>query len=399
MSESNAQGYLPYGRQQITDDDIEAVVEALRAPRITQGPRVEQFEEALCEYTDADYCCVVSSGTAALHLAYASAGIVAGDEIITSPITFAATANAARYLGADVRFADVDPQSGNISVDSVSDKITANTKAIVPVHLGGLPCDMRELRNLADSKGIALIEDAAHALGATYSGDSIGSGIADMATFSFHPVKHLTTGEGGAITTNSKELKERMDRLRHHGIEREPEYFSKPSPGRWYHEVSELGYNYRLTDFQCALGLSQLTRQAEGVARRREIAARYTDAFREMSGAMRPQRISADRFSAFHLFALQIDFDKFSLSRDELMSKLDTAGIGTQVHYIPVNQQPYYIRCYGEAETLPGVEEYYARTLSLPMYAELSDSDVDYVVGSLLNALGLSADNQQTKDA
>ncbi len=400
MSESNAQAYLPYGRQNISDDDIEAVIDALKSPRITQGPRVEEFEEALCEYTGADYCSVLSSGTAALHLAYAALDIGVGDEILTSPITFAATANAARYLNADVRFADVDPASGNISVASVADKITPRTKAIVAVHLGGLPCDMGELRKLADFHGIALIEDAAHALGASFSGNSIGGGIADLAIFSFHPVKHLTTGEGGAVTTNSKSLKERIDRLRHHGIERNPGAFSIPSPGRWYHEITELGYNYRLTDFQCALGLSQLKRQAQGVARRREIAAYYRERLSPWSSSMSAQTQYDDRFSAYHLFPLQIDFEALGVSRGETMDQLERLGIGTQVHYIPVNHQPYYKDVYGEPESLPGATEYYARTLSLPMYPELSNSDVDYVVGSILNVLGLaSAEPQRTKVA
>ncbi len=400
MSASRPIRFLPYGCQQIDEEDIAAVVAALRSERITQGPLVEKFEEALCQYTGADHACVVSSGTAACHLAYAAMGLGPEDEIITSPITFAATANAAHYLGAKVKFADVDPLRGNLSVASVARLIGPHTKAIVAVHLGGLPCDMMELRALADLHNLVLIEDAAHALGASYRGMPIGSGIADLTTFSFHPVKHLTTGEGGAIVTNSLRWKERMDRLRHHGIERRPEHLSVKSPGPWYHEIVELGYNYRLTDFQCALGLSQLQRQAQGVSRRRELAAYYQSSLAPFADVLMPQAQSDDRDSAYHLFPVLIDFERLGVSRAQVMDSLHENGIGTQVHYIPVNQQPYYEQCYGKAPIQPGVESYYSRTLSLPMYPALQRDDIDYVVSSLASALHLSSEyHQSTKVA
>lgn len=388
MNDSPSQPFLPYGKQHIDDSDIEAVVAALRSPRVTQGPLVEEFEQALCAYLRADFATVVCNGTAALHLAYASLGLAAGDEIITSPITFAATANAARYLGAEVRFADVDAESGNISPTSVASLIGPKTKAIVAVHLGGLPCDMQELRNIADRHNLWLIEDAAHALGATYRGKTMAASLADVATYSFHPVKHLTTGEGGAIVTNNSLLKERVDRLRHHGVERRAEHFVHPSHGRWYYEINELGYNYRLTDIQCALGISQLERQAEQLERRREIAARYRSLiWTSLGGVVSCQRQYDDRQSAYHLFPVLIDFPKLGITREEVMARLERHSVGTQVHYIPVSWQPYYQQRYGHPQSQLGVHRYYQRTLSLPMYPGLSDEEVDYVIDSLARAL------------
>ncbi len=389
MEDEPAKAFLPYGRQNIDESDIEAVIAALKAPRITQGPLVEEFEAGLCDYLGADFATVVCNGTATLHLAYSSIDIGPGDEIITTPLTFAATANAARSLGAELRFADVDPESGNLLPSSVASLIGPKTKAVVAVHLGGLPADMQELRNICDRHNLWLIEDAAHALGATYRGQRIGSGIADLATFSFHPVKHLTTGEGGAILTNNNLLKDRLDRLRHHGIERRPEKFEKKSPGRWYYEVQELGYNYRLTDIQCALGISQLEKQPTALKRRRAIAARYRARISAGLGhCVSSQRTYDDRQSAYHLFPVLIDFDTLGITRDEVMESLERQGIGTQVHYIPVNWQPYYQKRYGQPETQSGVYRYYQRTLSLPMYPGLSNEEVDHRVDSLARALG-----------
>jgi UDP-4-amino-4,6-dideoxy-N-acetyl-beta-L-altrosamine transaminase len=389
VSELIPQTFLPYGRQDIDDNDIEAVVAALRAPHITQGPLVAEFEEALCRYLGADFATVVCNGTAALHLAYAALDIGPGDEIITSPLTFAATANAARYLGAEVRFADVDPESGNILPSSVASLISPKTKAIVAVHLGGLPADLQELRNLADHHHVWLVEDSAHALGATYRGKNTAGSIADIATFSFHPVKHLTTGEGGAVVTNNSLLKARVDKLRHHGVERHPEKFVNASPGRWYYEVQELGYNYRLTDIQCALGISQLERQDDQLARRREIAARYRSQIASKLQHVSCQRQYDDRQSAYHLFPVLIDFDRIGVSRDDVMGYLAKHNIGTQVHYIPVSWQPYYQERYGQDQTRAqsGVFRYYQRTLSLPMYPGLGDDEVDYIVDCLQKAL------------
>ncbi len=375
--------FLPYGRQQIDEDDIAAVVTALRQPLITQGPLVEQFEHAIAEYIGAEHVSVCNNGTAALWLAYAGLGIGPGDEIITSPITFAATAAAARWLGADVVFADVDPRTGNLDATTIERHISPRTRAIVAVHLAGLPADLRRLRAIADDHDLLLIEDAAHALGATAWGESIGGGACDASTFSFHPVKHLTTGEGGAVVVRDAEVKRRVDMLRHHGVERDPSRFVGPNPGPWYYEVQALGFNCRLTDVQCALGLSQLAKQPGWLQRRRDIAARYRAQLASHMSYALPQAERAHRVSAYHLFPVLIDFDALSLSRADVMATLRARGIGTQVHYIPLTEHPYY-DC---GPTPPGARRYYEQTLSLPMFPGMTDRDVDYVVGTLASTL------------
>lgn len=378
--------FLPYGRQTIDDGDIAAVVAALKSPLITQGPLVEVFEAGLAKYVDSPFVSVVANGTAALHVAYAALGLGAGDEILTTPITFAATANAARYLGAEARFADVEPDTGNLDATKLEARITPRTRGIVAVHLGGLPCDLAAIRAIADRHNLWVVEDASHALGAEYRGRKIGAGVySDATTFSFHPVKHLTTGEGGAIAVKKASLKEAMDRLRHHGIERDASKYTIPSPGPWYHEMPVLGFNYRLTDLQCALGISQLARQPAGLVRRRAIAARYRRGFAGAPGLI-PQAERDERLSAYHLFPVRIGFTA-ARTRAALMESLKARGIGTQVHYIPVSHQPYYRERYGAPEALAGADSYYERTLSLPMYPALTDDDVDRVISALLSEL------------
>lgn len=388
--------FLPYGRQTIDDRDIDAVVSALRSPLITQGPLVDRFESSLADYLGAEHVTVCSSGTAALHLAYAALGLGPGDEIITSPITFAATANAARYLGSEVRFADVDPGTGNLLPSSVASLVGPKTRGIVAVHLGGLPADLQALRAIADRHGLWLAEDAAHALGATYRGERIGSGFCDVSTFSFHPVKHITTGEGGAVATSSPELTDTMRRLRHHGIEKSGDRWTAKANGplgakergRWYYEQQELGFNYRLTDMQCALGLSQLRHQAEWVAKRRSIAAHYRKRIGSaLGGRVQVQKQFDDRQSAYHLFPVLIDFAEQGTTRDRVMHALEQSGVGSQVHYIPVSWQPYYQNRYGHPQSQTGVSRYYQRTLSLPMFPTLEESDVDHIVDALHAAL------------
>ncbi len=382
---------LPYGRQTIDDADIEAVALALRAPRLTCGPLVDRFEAALAARAGAPFASVCSSGTAALHLAYAALGIGAGDEIITTPITFSATAAAAYYVGATVRIADVDPRTGNLDPRSVEPLIGPRTRAIVPVHLAGLPVDLAPLTELARTHGLRLIEDACHALGATYAGQPIGAGTSDAVVFSFHPVKHITTGEGGAVLTRDPQLKARVDRLRQHGIEREPARMSQPSPGDWFYEVAELGWNYRLSDLQCALGLSQLGKLDAFVAARRALAAHYRQRLAEVfpGGEVLAPEEPAGRSSAYHLFAVAIDFDAVGVPRRDVMRRLAAAGIGTQVHYIPLLTHPLHAaRCPDEVtRPRPGAAHYYARTLSLPLYPTLTPADVDRVVAELARAL------------
>lgn len=377
--------FLPYGQQLIDEDDIAAVVAALRSPLITQGPRVAELETALATFVNAPHACAVANGTIALQIAYAGLGLSAGDEIITSPNTFAATANAARALGANVKFADVEADTGNLDLATVEALITPRTKGIAAVHFGGLPVDLSGLRALADRHALWIVEDAAHALGATYQGEMVGSGrYSEATTFSFHPVKHITTGEGGAIMVRDPALKKTIDRLRHHGVERES--FSIPSPGPWYHEVQSLGWNGRLTDLQCALGISQLKKLPAWLQRRRELAAAYREKLAAIGVAVQATR--ADRDSAYHLLPALIDFEARGTTRAAVMNALRERNIGSQVHYIPVDSQPYYRSLYGDPAPHPGMTQFYARELSLPMYAGLTVADVDRVVASLAAVLG-----------
>jgi UDP-4-amino-4,6-dideoxy-N-acetyl-beta-L-altrosamine transaminase len=384
---------LPYGRQTIDDDDIAAVVAALRAPLLTCGPLVARFEAALAGWLGAPGATVCASGTAALHLTYAALGIGEGDEIITTPVTFSATAAAAYYVGAGVRIADVDPRTGNLSPQSVEPLITPRTRAIVPVHLAGLPADMAELSALARRHGLRVIEDACHALGATYRGVKVGAGAGDAVVFSFHPVKHITTGEGGAVLARDPDVRRRLERLRQHGIERDHARLPAPA-GPWIYEVQDLGWNYRLSDIACALGLAQLAKLDRFVADRRRLAAHYRaeiDRRFAGDGVTAPAEL-ADRESAYHLFAVAIDFARFRTTRARVMAALAGAGIATQVHYIPLLHHPLHARrCPGElARPRPGADHYYARTLSLPLYPALTPADATRVVEELHRVLGES---------
>lgn len=384
---------LAYGSQTIDEADIAAVTDAMRAPLLTCGPLVARFEHALANWLGARHASVCSSGTAALHLAYAALGIGEGDEIITTPITFSATAAAAYYVGATVRVADVDPRTGNLTPASVEPLITSRTRAIVPVHLGGQPADLAELTRLARARRLRIIEDACHALGASYRGVRIGAGDSDAVVFSFHPVKHITTGEGGAVIVSDPHLKARIDRLRHHGIEREPTRMDTPPAGGWVYEVQELGWNYRLPDIACALGLAQLAKLDGFLVRRRAIAAWYRTALaRVFECGVDPPIELADRESAYHLFAVSIDFARFGTDRGAVMERLLDAGIATQVHYIPLLHHPLHAaRCPGERPyPRPGADHYYERTLTLPMHPSLVFDDVVHVVDELRQALGVS---------
>lgn len=389
---------LPYGRQTITEDDITAVVEVLRSPLLTCGPVVARFERAIADFVGAPFASVCSSGTAALHLAYAALGIGPGDEIITTPITFSATAAAAYYVGATVRIADVDPRTGNLDPASVEALITTRTKAIVPVHLAGMPVDLAELLAIARRNNLFLIEDACHALGATYRGTRIGAGdasatVSDAVVFSFHPVKHITTGEGGAVITRTAEMRRRVERLRQHGVERDHARLQSPAEGPWSYEIQELGWNYRLPDIACALGLTQLAKLPEFVTARRSLASLYRTALaRALPDVVTPLELD-DRESAYHLFAVAIDFASHDTTRDAVMRALSAEGIGTQVHYIPLLQHPLHAtRCTGElSRSRPGTDHYYARTLSLPLFPTMTAADVDRVVDALCRTLSSRA--------
>lgn len=373
-----AEGFLPYGRQTIEDDDVEAVVRALRSDFLTTGPEVARFESMVAEAVGAKWAVAVSNGTAALHTACFAAGVGEGDRVVVPAVTFLATANCARYLGAEPMFCDVDPDSGLMSARALERLLDERPKAILPVHLNGRAADLEAIGRLASDAGAVVIEDAAHALGA----GGIGSG--ELAIFSFHPVKHVTCGEGGAITGNDPDLEDRARSFRNHMMERREDRLTNPSPGPWYYEASEVGFNYRLTDIQAALGCSQMGKLGRFVDRRRALAARYDEALRDIDGV---EPVPAGSESAYHLYAVLIDFDRFGVTRAELMTGLRDDGIGTQVHYIPLPMQPYYAKRGWRYEDFPGARRYYERVLSLPLFPAMADDDVDRVVDSLSKRL------------
>lgn len=368
--------YIPYGRQCIEEDDIEEVVKVLRSDYVTTGPAVTEFEKTVAEYTGAKYAVAVSNGTAALHVACLAAGIKEGDEVITTPITFAASANCALYCGAKPVFADIEEDTYNIDPSKIEEKITEKTKAIIAVHFTGQPCKMDEIHAIARKHNIIVIEDAAHALGADYKGRKIGS-ISDMTTFSFHPVKHITTGEGGMITTNNKELYDRLVLFRSHGITRDESFLEK-NEGGWYYEQLGLGYNYRITDIQCALGISQMKKIDRFVERRREIAKRYDEAFKSMEGIVTPKQEEGCN-NSWHLYVIQIRNKK----RKEVFDALRNKNIGVNVHYIPVYKHPYYQKNGYQDVCCENAEAYYEKAISIPMYPLLTEDEQDYVIKTI----------------
>ena len=365
--------FIPYGHQAVDEDDIKAVAEALRAEFLTTGPRVAEFEAALSEVTGARHAAVVNSGTAALHTAYASLGIGPGDEVITSPLTFAATSNAALYLGARPIFVDVEAETGTLSADAVQRAIGPRTKAIVAVDYAGHPADYEALRRVAVEAGIALVADAAHSLGASVGGRSVGT-LADVSTLSFHPIKHITTGEGGAVLTGDPRIARRAREFRSHGIVNNRARLTRDE-GPWYAEMQALGFNYRLTDVQCALGLSQLAKLPRFLARRREIARRYDESFGELKTVTRPT-VRPDVVPAWHLYVLRVAAER----RRPFFDALREAGLGVQVHYLPVYRHPYY-QAHGFADvSCPIAEDFYARAVSIPMFPAMSDAEVSVVI-------------------
>jgi UDP-4-amino-4,6-dideoxy-N-acetyl-beta-L-altrosamine transaminase len=371
---------LPYGRQSIDESDIQAVVETLRSDWLTTGPRVAEFEEAIAAWVGAKYAVTFSSGTAALHAAAFTCGLQAGDEAITSPLTFAATANCVLYQGAIPVFADVLEGTLNLDPEQVAARITARTKAILPVDYGGHPADLDSILQLADRHGLIVIEDACHALGADYRGRRVGS-VAHMTVFSFHPVKHLTTGEGGIVTTDNPVFAETLRRFRNHGISSDAR--QRQRAGQWHYEMVLLGFNYRLTDIACALGLQQMKKLEANLARRRQIAAQYTSEFRSMTGVVAPV-VRPDVNPAWHLYPIRLDLTKLSAGRGELFQALRAENIGVNVHYIPVHRHPYYRDRFGyKGGEFPVAEAAYERLISLPMFHGMSDNDVEDVVGAV----------------
>lgn len=368
---------LPYGRQSIDEDDLHAVIETLRSDWLTTGPKVAEFEEAFAAWTGAQYAVGFSSGTAALHGAAFAAGIGTGDEAITSPLTFAATANCILYQGGKPVFADVCPDTLNLNPARVEALINGQTKAVLPVDYAGHPADLNTFLEIADRYGLVVIEDACHALGAEYQGKRVG-GIAHMTVFSFHPVKHLTTGEGGMVTTNNPQYADTLRRFRNHGINSDAR--DRQREGQWHYEMVLLGFNYRLTDVACALGLRQLSKLEANLQRRRDIATRYTRAFSELSVISVPQ-VRPECLPAWHLYPIRVIKDKLGAGREEVFRALRAENIGVNVHYIPVHLHPYYKQRFGyRGGEYPVAEGAYELLISLPMFHGMQDRDVEDVI-------------------
>jgi UDP-4-amino-4,6-dideoxy-N-acetyl-beta-L-altrosamine transaminase len=383
---------IPYGRQSLDQADIDAVVQVLKSDWLTQGPTIERFEAAMAERCEAAFGVAVNNATAALHIACLAAGLGEGDALWTSPNTFLASANCGRYCGAEVDFVDIDPLTWNLDVKALEHKLQAAErigklpKVLVAVAFSGQSCDMRAIAELARTYGFIVIEDASHAVGARYAGRPVGCGeFADMTVFSFHPVKIVTTGEGGLVLTNRPELAKRLRRLRSHGMTRDPAQMDEPSHGPWYYQQVELGFNYRITDMQAALGLSQLGKLDGFLARRRELAARYQQLLADLPLDLPTQQ--ADAESAWHLYVVRLHTQRLKLSHREVFEGLRAAGIGVNVHYIPVHLQPYYRELGFIPGDFPEAEAYYAQAISLPMFPALTFEQQDFVIEQLKGLL------------
>lgn len=387
-----AKEFIPYGRQEISDADVQAVVEVLRSDWLTQGPAVPAFEQALAVYCGVEYALAVNSATSALHLACRALDVGPGDLVWTSPITFVASANCALYCGAEIDFVDIDPATANLSVAALEVKLERAEregrlpKVVIPVHMGGLSCEMAEIAALAARYGFGVIEDASHAVGAKYHEEPVGCcRYADIAVFSFHPVKIMTTAEGGMALTRDAALAQRMELLRSHGVTRDPELMQGESDGPWYYQQVDLGYNYRMTDIQAALGLSQFRRLDEFITRRTLLAGRYDELLEALP--VRPAGRSADSASAWHLYVVRLELERINVERRTVFERLRAAGIGVNVHYIPVHTQPYY-RARGFASgDFPAAEAYYRAAISLPLFPALNEEQQRRVVDELDRAL------------
>jgi len=388
---------IPYGKHHLDQDDIDSVVSVLKSGILTQGPFVDKFEAEIASYVDAKYAVAVSSCTAGLHIAALAAGVGKGDEIITTPISFVASANCAIYAGGKATFSDINYETLNLDPSLLSRKLLNNNqiKAIVPVHYAGLPCDMITIKKIADEFGLLIIEDAAHALGARYvSGEMVGSCKDSLMTvFSLHPVKSISAGEGGVITTNNEGVYRKLLRLRSHGINKLNDDFVHHNraiidnkSALWYYEMQELGFHYRITDIQCALALSQLKKISQFIDRRRSLVKRYDAAFSNVLNIF-PAQKDGREYSAHHLYPVKIDFQKINKDRNTLMSKLRSNGIITQVHYIPIPMHPYYERMGENIKDYPASMKYYEQALTIPLFYDLTDSDQDMIIDKVISSI------------
>jgi perosamine synthetase len=371
---------IPYGRQWIDEDDIAAVCEVLRSDWLTTGPKVAEFEGCLARYVGAKYACAVSSGTAALHCSMYALAIGPGHEVIVPTLTFAASANCVVYQGGTPVFADVAPDTLLIDPQDVERKITPQTRAIIAVDYAGQPCDYEALTEIAERHHLSLVADACHSLGATYRGRSVGS-LADLSAFSFHPVKHITTGEGGMITTDNETYAKRLQIFRNHGIT--SDHQQREAQGSWFYEMVDLGYNYRISDFQCALGMSQLQNLPRWLERRQEIARIYEDAFAGIKG-IKPLAVKLDVGHAYHLYVVRVNREETGIERGEVYQALRSRGIGVNVHYVPVHLHPFYQNRFGTGQGLcPVAESAYEQILTLPMYPAMTDEDIIIVIDTV----------------
>ncbi len=379
--------FLPYGHQWIDINDIKAVEEVLKNDYITQGLKVSEFEKIISKYCKVKYAVAFSSGTAALHAASFVTGISKNDEAITTPITFAADGNCILYQGGTIQFADIkNDNTYNIDPDRIKERITSKTKVIIPVDFAGQPCDFDEIHDIAEKNNLIIIEDAAHALGAEYKGRKVG-GLADLTILSFHPVKHITTGEGGMVLTNNRDNYEKLLTFRTHGIIKNPKQMEK-NEGKWYYEMHSLGYNYRITDFQCALGISQFKKLEKFIKRRRQIVNKYNTAFRDFEELIIPCEQKLVK-SSYHLYVIQLILEKLKVDRKMIFDALRAENIGVQVHYIPLHLQPYYREHFKyRAGSFPVAERYYSRCLTLPLFPKMSDDDINDVITSVHKVIG-----------
>lgn len=384
---------IPYGRQNINQADIDAVVEVLKSDFLTQGPVIPQFEKSVSDYVGVKYAYAVNSATSGLHIACMALGLKEGDLVWTSPISFVASANCAKYCGADVDFVDIDPITYNLSVEKIkeklleAEKIGKLPKIVIPVHLAGQSCDMEAIWNLSQQYGFKIIEDASHAIGGSYKDKKVGScQYSDITIFSFHPVKIITTGEGGMVCTNDPEYAARIYRLRSHGITRLPDEMTHPPDGPWYYQQLELGFNYRMTDIQAALGLSQMSRLDEFISRRHEIYKKYKLLLQNFEISL--PFMDSKSYSSLHLFIIRIKKSFKGYNRNGIFEKLRSNGILVNIHYIPIYSQPFYRQFGYKPENFPESENYYKEAISLPMYPDLTDNQLEYIMDTIIKPLG-----------